>query len=315
MSIQVARKRSVTCKSKHWYAMLVCLGLSRLLVYFVFVFANLASALPCFVVVLMAEEAVDMKTQIDASVAEDQASKAQFLEHIEQRLCDEQFPAGLPQEQQKCADANDISLLVQREEAVAVQSSPSHSRSPSRDRAHLLASHDEQCLDASSDAETAVISVSNAVSGELLFDSLPRPQTSASVAQQVAKELNVLDYQICFVQTGKHYLYLVAEAGPISAELIRGRFPNCQVCERGETGLFSDMFASELLDCSDPKLHLGRRFGMTASGDVIILNCEFRLTTWRQCMKKYDAEKGSSDYKKLVSIRLEEMHTLLPGLK
>ena len=44
-----------------------------------FVFANLASALPCFVVVLMAEEAVDMKTQIDASVAEDQESKAQFL--------------------------------------------------------------------------------------------------------------------------------------------------------------------------------------------------------------------------------------------
>ena len=59
--------------------MFVCLGLSRLFFYFVFVFANLASALPCFVVVLMAEEAVDMKTQIDASVAEDQASKAQFL--------------------------------------------------------------------------------------------------------------------------------------------------------------------------------------------------------------------------------------------
>ena len=104
----------------------ICLGLSRLPFYFVFVFANLASALPCFVVVLMAEDAVDMKTQSDASDAEDQESTVQFLELIEQRFRDEQFPAVLPQEQEKCADANDILLLVQKEEAVAVQSYLDH---------------------------------------------------------------------------------------------------------------------------------------------------------------------------------------------
>ena len=118
---RIEEKRALIFKSKHWHPMLVCLGLSRLFFYFVFVFANLASALPCFVVVLMAEEAVDMKTQSDASDAEDQESTAQFLELIEQRFRDELFPAVLPQEQEKCADANDILLLVQKEEAVAVQ--------------------------------------------------------------------------------------------------------------------------------------------------------------------------------------------------
>ena len=66
--------RTVTFKSKHWPAMLVCLGLSRLFFYFVFVFANLASALPCCVVVLMAEDLIvsnEMNRRPDRSRSRD----------------------------------------------------------------------------------------------------------------------------------------------------------------------------------------------------------------------------------------------------
>ena len=123
---RIEEKRALIFKSKHWHPMLVCLGLSRLFFYFVCVLSNLASALPCFVVVLMAELAVDVKTQSDASDAEDRESTAKFLELIEQRILDEQFPAVLPHEQDKCSDANDVLLLVQNEDAFAVQSYLDH---------------------------------------------------------------------------------------------------------------------------------------------------------------------------------------------
>ena len=70
----------------------------------------------------MAEESVHTKNQCESSDDEDQEATAKFLEVIDQRFRDGDFPAVLPQEQDKCADAADILMLVQKEEAVALQS-------------------------------------------------------------------------------------------------------------------------------------------------------------------------------------------------
>ena len=72
----------------------------------------------------MVEEKDETKSASSVSDAEDKESTAEFLEPIERRFRDGEFPAVFPKEQRNslCADAADILTLVQKEEAVVVQS-------------------------------------------------------------------------------------------------------------------------------------------------------------------------------------------------
>ena len=51
------------------------------------------------------------------------------------------------------------------------------------------------------------------------------------------------------------------------------------------------------------------------NGEDIILNCDLKLITWRQSLKRYDAEESSRDYQIMRSAGLEDMYMSLPVLQ
>ena len=162
------------------------------------------------------------------------------------------------------------------------------------------------------ETEDAVISVVNSISGnELVRLQTPNtPNTFAVVVGHVATKLGLPEYQILLRETGDECClhYYVAQPGYLTAEVLRRTFQNCQIGDRGDKGLYSDLAPWDLDTCSNPKIHLGRLLGQTAGGEDIILNCELVLITWRQSAKRYDPQEWSSDYQRLKSAGLD-VHT------
>ena len=56
----------------------------------------------------------------------------------------------------------------------------------------------------------------------------------------------------------------------------------------GKRKLWADIDQDALRDNANPKRHIGRRVGYTASGNNIMINAEFDLTTWQMTSKRYE---------------------------